>query len=70
MGVSGQYTDTLPGGRGGSAPFTAGTNCTGDSVGSRAGLDGSGKSNPTGIWSPDRLVSRYSDWAISAHISI
>ena len=40
-----------------------GTHCIGGWVGPRAGLDGCGKSRPTGIRSPDRpaVAIRYTD---------
>jgi len=66
MVVSGQYTESLPGGGAlPPVPIIQGT-------GWAPGPVWTGPENlaPTGIRSPDRLASCYSDWAISAHISI
>jgi len=48
-----------------------GTHCIGGWVGARAGLDGYGKSRPTGTRSPDPqlVASRYTDYIIPAHNS-
>ena len=53
MGVGGERQATAAVMSGG----ISGTHFTGGWVGARAGLDGCGKSRPTGIRSPDRPAS-------------
>ena len=61
MGVSAQRhaPAALPTGKG------AGTNCLGGCVGPKAGLDGCGKSRPTGFRYPDRPARNESPYQLS-----
>ena len=67
MGVGGQRhaSAALPPGK------RPGAHCIGDWVGPRAGLDGCGKSRFRLVFDPrtvQPVVSRYTDWAIPAHV--